>query len=109
MQLAFAMPHLMEVTAITTGWERAVTGAEQQALAKFADDLGFAMIAVPEHFVIPTEHKDLSGDFYFSAYPGMAFYAADPDPRTMRMSFVTVPEPKLREGVRILGEVIAEG
>ena len=41
--------------------------------------------------------------------PGMAFYAADPDPRTMRMSFVTVPEPKLREGVRILGEVIAEG
>jgi probable F420-dependent oxidoreductase len=75
MQLAFAMPHLMEVTAITTGWERAVTGAEQQALAKFADDLGFAMIAVPEHFVIPTEHKDLSGDFYFSAYPGMAFYA----------------------------------
>ena len=41
--------------------------------------------------------------------PGMAFYAADPDPRTMRMSFVTVPEPKLREGVRILGEVIAAG
>ena len=40
-----------------------------------ADDLGFAMIAVPEHFVIPTEHKDLSGDFYSSAYPGMAFYA----------------------------------
>ena len=35
--------------------------------------------------------------------PGMAFYAADPDPRTMRMSFVTVPEPKLREGVRNRG------
>lgn len=30
--------------------------------------------------------------------PGMAFYAADPDPRTMRMSFVTVPEPKAPRG-----------
>jgi 2-aminoadipate transaminase len=41
--------------------------------------------------------------------PGEAFYAAEPVRNTMRLSFVTVPEPKLREGVRILGEVIAEG
>ena len=41
--------------------------------------------------------------------PGVAFYAADPDHATMRLSFVTVPEPRLREGVRILGEVIAAG
>lgn len=41
--------------------------------------------------------------------PGAAFYAANPVRETMRLSFVTVPEPRLREGVRILGEVIAEG
>jgi 2-aminoadipate transaminase len=39
--------------------------------------------------------------------PGTAFYAADPVRETMRLSFVTVPEHKLREGVQILGEVIA--
>lgn len=39
--------------------------------------------------------------------PGVAFYAAEPVRNTMRLSFVTVPEAKLREGVRILGEVIA--
>jgi 2-aminoadipate transaminase len=41
--------------------------------------------------------------------PGVAFYAADPQVNTMRLSFVTVPEAKLREGIAILGEVIAEG
>lgn len=75
MQLAFTMPHLMEVAALAARWELSITGSEQQQLAKFADDLGYAMIAVPEHFVIPKEHKDLSGDFYFSSYAGMAFYA----------------------------------
>ncbi len=39
--------------------------------------------------------------------PGAAFYAADPARNTARMSFVTVPEAKLREGVAILGDVIA--
>ncbi|MFN8621203.1 MAG: PLP-dependent aminotransferase family protein [Chloroflexota bacterium] len=41
--------------------------------------------------------------------PGTAFYAAEPVRETMRLSFVTVPEHKLREGVHILGEVIAAG
>jgi 2-aminoadipate transaminase len=39
--------------------------------------------------------------------PGAAFYAAEPKLNTMRLSFVTVPEDRLREGVGILGEVIA--
>jgi len=41
--------------------------------------------------------------------PGVAFYAAEPALNTMRLSFVTVPEARLREGVAILGEVIAAG
>jgi probable F420-dependent oxidoreductase len=75
MQLVFAMPHLTEVRAITTEWERAVTGPQQQALARHAEQLGYAMIAVPEHFVIPNEHVDLSGAFHLAAYPAMAFHA----------------------------------
>lgn len=75
MQLAFAMPHLMEVRAITTPWERAVTGKEMVDFAKWAEKLGYAMIAVPEHFVIPREHVNLSGAFHIAAYPSMAFFA----------------------------------
>ncbi|MCB2073485.1 MAG: TIGR03619 family F420-dependent LLM class oxidoreductase [Novosphingobium sp.] len=75
MELAFSMPHLMEVTAITTDWERQVTGAQQVEMAKFAEKLGYAMIAVPEHFVIPRQHLPLSGAFHLAAYPSMAFYA----------------------------------
>ncbi|MET0589345.1 MAG: TIGR03619 family F420-dependent LLM class oxidoreductase [Novosphingobium sp.] len=75
MQLAFAMPHLMEVRAITTPWEREVTGAQMADFAKWAEKLGYAMICVPEHFVIPNEHLDLSGAFHIAAYPSMAFFA----------------------------------
>ena len=41
--------------------------------------------------------------------PGVAFYAANPARNTMRLSFVTVPEARLREGVAILGEALAAG
>jgi probable F420-dependent oxidoreductase len=75
MKLLFSMPHLMEVRAITTPWERSVTGAEMVSLAKWADKLGYAMISVPEHNVIPREHLDLSGAFHLASYPSMAFFA----------------------------------
>lgn len=75
MELAFALPHLMEVRAITTPWEREITGAQQLDFAKWAEKLGYAMVAVPEHFVIPREHLDLSGAFHLAAYPAMAFLA----------------------------------
>jgi alkanesulfonate monooxygenase SsuD/methylene tetrahydromethanopterin reductase-like flavin-dependent oxidoreductase (luciferase family) len=75
MELAFSMPHLMEVRAITTPWEREVTGAQMMDFAKLAEKLGYAMIAVPEHFIIPREHLDLSGAFHIAAYPSMAFFA----------------------------------
>lgn len=35
--------------------------------------------------------------------PGAAFYAGDPDPRTLRLSFTTHPPQRLREGLRRLG------
>ncbi len=38
--------------------------------------------------------------------PGAAFYAANPDPRTLRLSFVTLTPDRIREGVAILGKVL---
>lgn len=75
MKLAFVMPHMMRLKAITQPWEAAVTGADQTRLAKWAEKLGYAMIAVPEHHVIPRDHVELSGPHYFNAYTAMAHFA----------------------------------
>jgi 2-aminoadipate transaminase len=40
--------------------------------------------------------------------PGAAFYAENPDPRTLRLSFVTLTPDRIREGVAILGKVLNE-
>ena len=39
--------------------------------------------------------------------PGAPFYANSPEPNTLRLSFVTVPPEKIREGIAILGGLIA--
>ncbi|MBC7575069.1 MAG: PLP-dependent aminotransferase family protein, partial [Herminiimonas sp.] len=39
--------------------------------------------------------------------PGASFYANDPQKHTLRLSFVTVPPARIREGVAILGKLIA--
>lgn len=40
--------------------------------------------------------------------PGAAFYAQRPDPRTLRLSFVTLTPDLIAEGVAILGRVLRE-
>lgn len=39
--------------------------------------------------------------------PGAPFYATDPETTTLRLSFVTVPPERIREGIAILGQLIA--
>ncbi len=38
--------------------------------------------------------------------PGAPFYAVDPQPNTLRLSFVTVPAEKIETGMRILGSLL---
>jgi 2-aminoadipate transaminase len=40
--------------------------------------------------------------------PGAAFFAADPDPRALRLSFVTASEAQIRTGVAALAQAIRE-
>ncbi len=75
MKLAFTMPNMVRLKATGQPWERGITGADMQNLARRAETLGFAMICVPEHHIIPDAHVDLSGAHYFSAYPAMGFLA----------------------------------
>jgi probable F420-dependent oxidoreductase len=42
-------------------------------LAKLADQWGYDMLSVPEHFVIPKSHVELSGPHHFHAYAGMGY------------------------------------
>jgi probable F420-dependent oxidoreductase len=75
-KLGFAMPNLVRLKAMhQEPWEQQVTGADQARLARWAEQLGYEMICCPEHFVIPTEHVELSGSHYPAAYPAMAFWA----------------------------------
>lgn len=75
MKLGFTMPHLLRLKATCQPWEAAVTGADQTRLAKWADELGYAMIGVPEHQIIPKSHVELSGPHYFHAYTAMSYLA----------------------------------
>jgi 2-aminoadipate transaminase len=40
--------------------------------------------------------------------PGAPFYANEPEKNTLRLSFVTVPPEKIREGIAKLGKLIAD-
>ena len=75
MKFAFAMPHVVRLKAMTQSWEVSVTGADQTRLAKLAEELGYDMIAVPEHFIIPRQHVELSGPHYFHAAAAQGYLA----------------------------------
>jgi probable F420-dependent oxidoreductase len=44
-------------------------------MAKRAEELGYDMIPIPEHFVVPTAHVELSGSHYFHSTVAQAFIA----------------------------------
>ena len=75
MKFAFTMPHTMELKALTQPWEFSVTGADQTVMAKRAEELGYDMLAVPEHFVVPHTHVGLSGPHYFHSTVAQAYLA----------------------------------
>lgn len=75
MKLIFALPHMVRLKATVQPWEPSVTGADQTRMAKRAEELGYDMIAVPEHFIIPREHVELSGPHYFHAAAAQAYIA----------------------------------
>jgi probable F420-dependent oxidoreductase len=66
---------MLRLKATCQPWEAAVTGADQTRLAKWAEKLGYEMISVPEHHIVPADHVELSGPHYLSAYSAMAYWA----------------------------------
>lgn len=91
MKLGFAMPHMVRLKAMTQTWEAAVTGADQTRLAKWAEKLGYEMISVPEHHIIPRSHVELSGPHYFSAYSAMGYFAGATEKIRMNSCIAILP------------------
>lgn len=75
MKFAFGLPHTIELPAITSKWELAVTGPQQAEMVRRADELGYDMVSVPEHFVVPHSHLELSGPHYLHSTVAQAFVA----------------------------------
>jgi probable F420-dependent oxidoreductase len=75
MKFSFAMPNTVRVKALTQPFELDVTGADQIVMAKRAEELGYDMIPIPEHFVVPNAHVELSGPHYFHSTVAQAFIA----------------------------------
>jgi probable F420-dependent oxidoreductase len=75
MKFAFPLPHMLRLKAITQHWEGGVTGADQTRIVKRAEAMGYDMIAIPEHFVIPDEHVELSGPHYLQSTIAQAYIA----------------------------------
>ena len=89
MKFSFAMPNTVRVKALTQAFELDVTGADQAVMAKRAEELGYDMIPIPEHFVVPNAHVELSGPHYFHSTVAQAFIAGATQ-RIRVMSSVTL-------------------
>lgn len=74
MKLMFPLPHLMEIEAMLQPWERAVNGPDQLRMARRAEELGYDMIAIPEHIAIPPDDAH-TGHFWLHATTAQAALA----------------------------------
>ena len=65
----------------------------------------FIWVTLPEH-LDGTRLLDSAIERNVAFVPGAPFYAGKPKHNTMRLSFVTVSEERIREGIAILGDLI---
>jgi 2-aminoadipate transaminase len=66
----------------------------------------FIWVTLPKH-INSMELLDEAIEQLVAFVPGAPFYANTPENNTLRLSFVTVPPAKIREGIERLGKLIA--
>jgi probable F420-dependent oxidoreductase len=91
MKFAFAMPHLMELAALTKPWEMAQDGRDLTRMARCADELGYDMIFIPEHLILPHEHLELSGPHWLHATVAQAHFAGATERIRLGSSITILP------------------
>src|SRR5271165_2782109 len=75
MKFAVYLPNCMHVAAITQPWEHSLSGRDIAPVAQVAEELGYSTVFLPEHYLTPAAHLDLSGDHYFDAVTAQSFIA----------------------------------
>jgi probable F420-dependent oxidoreductase len=75
MRFTVYLPNCMDIAAITQPWERDLSGRDIAGVAKRAEELGYSMVFLPEHFFTPKAHVEMSGNHYFDATTAQAFVA----------------------------------
>lgn len=65
MEICVLVPHAMHLAALTQQWEYGLDGDDVCTAMEVADQAGFTKAVMGEHFAIPTNHLELSGDHYF--------------------------------------------
>jgi probable F420-dependent oxidoreductase len=75
MRFTVYLPNCMRVAALTQPWEHDLTGRDIASVAQRAEQLGYSMVFLPEHFFTPTSHVEFSGNHYFDATTAQAFVA----------------------------------
>ncbi|AXA90084.1 PLP-dependent aminotransferase family protein [Massilia sp. YMA4] len=66
----------------------------------------FIWVTLPKH-INAMELLDEAIKEKVAFVPGAPFYANEPETNTLRLSFVTVPPERIRQGIAILGKLIA--
>lgn len=56
-------------------WEHGLTPSQQARAVRHAEALGYWKVGVPEHFAIPADHIELSGDHYPQSTTALAWIA----------------------------------
>jgi alkanesulfonate monooxygenase SsuD/methylene tetrahydromethanopterin reductase-like flavin-dependent oxidoreductase (luciferase family) len=91
MKLVFPLPKMLLLKATAQAWEYDLTGVEQTRIAQCADELGYDMVAVSEHFAIPRQHVDLSGPHYFHSTAAQGYLAGATRRMTVNSCITILP------------------
>lgn len=75
MKIDIGVPNSMHLAATTQKWEYGLSGKDVGDLTQLADELGFYRVMLGEHFVIPNDHIELSGDHYLHVVAALSYFA----------------------------------
>jgi probable F420-dependent oxidoreductase len=75
MRFAVFLPNCLHAPAVTQPWEHALSGRDIAGVAQKAEQLCYATVLMPEHYVIPVPDVAHIGDHYLSAVTAQAYIA----------------------------------
>lgn len=91
MRFSTGLPGLTRYPPSVRDWERTMTPAAFQRVARTADELGFDSVSIPEHFLVPTQAAEVMGGFWPHALTAMAFVAGATSRLVVDSSVIVLP------------------